>query len=139
MVASHFDASGRGGNMMGRYAFESLMLGVTIGVPFLVFVVMAVAPSLAPTMLNIPNAAAWMAGPHTAEARSSLAARGAVMATLLAVFLTAVHVMVVAANQQTPPHLDNAQFITALVLFLLCMGAWTISLMAYFRRGPQGH
>jgi hypothetical protein len=137
-VASHFDASGRGGSFMARADYELLMLGLGIGLPLLLAFVLAVAPSATPGVLNVPNAKAWLSGPHQAEARRTLAVRGTVMAIFLACFITVVHLLVVAANQVAPPRLDGTYFVTALAMFMLGMAWWTISLMLYFRRGPPG-
>ena len=136
VVAAHFDASGRGGNFIARADYELLMLGVGVGLPLILAFVLAAAPSLAPGMLNVPNAAAWLSGPHQAEARRTLAVRGAVMAIFLACFITVVHLLVVAANQVSPPQLDSVKFVTALAAFLIAMLAWTVALMLHFRRGP---
>ncbi|HEY5083250.1 MAG TPA: hypothetical protein VII48_01920 [Rhizomicrobium sp.] len=136
MVASHFDASGRGGSFMARADYELLMLGVAVGLPLFLAFVLAIAPSMAPGMLNVPNARAWLSGPHQAEARRTLAVRGALMAIFLACFITVVHLLVVAANRVVPPRLDGTHFATALAAFMLGMAWWTVSLMLYFRRGP---
>jgi hypothetical protein len=138
MVASHFDASGRGGSFMPRADYELLMLGLGVGLPLLLAFVLAVAPSVTPGVLNVPNAKAWLSGPHQAEARRTLAVRGAVMAIFLACFITAVHLLVVTANRARPAQLDGTYFVTALALFMLGMAWWTIALMLYFRRGPPG-
>ncbi len=58
------------------------------------------------------------------------------VAALLAVFLMAIHLIVVAANHRQPPSLASGPFIAALVGFLVAMGVWAISLSLRFRRPP---
>jgi uncharacterized membrane protein len=125
-VATHFDASGLANGFMPRAEYLQFMLALTLGVPLLVVSVSVVLPRLAPTMLKVPARDYWLAPERRGQAYAMLATSGFVMASIIACFLIAVHFLVVSANSQTPPRLDNALMWALIALLIVSLLTWQL-------------
>ena len=107
-VASHFSAGGIGSGFMARSDYVLFMLAMTLGVPLLIAVFTVLVPWLVPIdKLRLPNRDYWLTPERRQETMSALATSGLGMASIVAAFLIAVHLLVITANQQLPPRLDN--------------------------------
>ena len=124
-VASHFDGAGIARGFMPRSDYLLLMLALTIGVPLLMAAVTAIVPRLVPIdKLRLPNRDYWLAPERRAATLAGLATSGLGMASIVALFLIALHLLVVAANRQTPPRLDST-------LIWLLVGALLVSMLGW--------
>lgn len=107
-VASHFGAEGIASGFMARSDYVVFMLAMTLGVPLLIAVFTVLVPWLVPTdKLRVPNRDYWLAPERRQATMAALATSGLGMASIVAVFLIAVHLLVIAANRQLPPRLDS--------------------------------
>jgi len=107
-VASHFDAAGVARGFMARSDYLLFMLAMTIGVPLLIAATTALLPRLVPVdKLRLPNRDYWLAPERRDATLAGLTTSGLGMASIVAAFLIAVHVMVIVANRQLPPRLDS--------------------------------
>ena len=57
------------------------------------------------------------------------------LGSLVVVFITAIHFLLIEANAMQPPRLPFPLFIAVLALFLIAVGLWTATLMLHFRNG----
>jgi len=81
---------------------------MTIGVPLLIAATTALLPRLVPVdKLRLPNRDYWLAPERRDATLAGLTTSGLGMASIVAAFLIAVHVMVIVANRQLPPRLDS--------------------------------
>lgn len=136
-VASHFAAGGRADGFTSRAEYEISMLAVAIGIPFSITLLMATLPRAAPSLVNVPNIGAWLASPHREEAFATLGAFGAVAAILLTTCVAGAHLVLLRANQVSPPHLDPAALGLLLGVFGLAFLVWAIALIRRFRGAPR--
>ena len=104
----HFSAGGIASGFMARSDYVLFMLAMTLGVPLLIAVFTVLVPWLVPIdKLRLPNRDYWLTPERRQETMSALATSGLGMASIVAAFLIAVHLLVITANQQLPPRLDN--------------------------------
>ena len=120
-VASHFDAAGLANGFMPRADYLLFMLVLTLGVPLLIVVVGVVVPRLAPGMVKLPARDYWLAPERRDQTYATMATSGFVIASIIACFLIAVHFLVVSANSQTPPRLDNVLMWALIALLIACL------------------
>ncbi len=107
-VASHFDSAGVARGFMARSDYLLFMLAMTLGVPLLIAATTALLPRLVPVdKLRLPNRDYWLAPERRDATLAGLTTSGLGMASIVAAFLIALHLLVIAANRQTPPRLDS--------------------------------
>ena len=85
---------------MARLFYALALLAVAM--PLGIVAALALLPRLAPSLVNVPNARAWLAPPHRDETLATLGMRGAVCAILVTAFICAVHLLIVRANATSP-------------------------------------
>ena len=131
-VASHFGGHGANG-WMARNVYLLWMLGLSVLVPGLLVVLIAVLPRIVPRLVDLPHKDYWMADARRGETISSLFAFACCLAALMTVFAAGLHYVILNANATTLPAL-SASLLAALVALLL-VGAvtWTGALYARFR------
>ena len=132
-VASHFGASGLADSFMTRNGYVTFMLCLVVGLPLIMVLSMTSIFRLAGTRMNIPNRDYWLADSRRDATVVLLINHATRLAIGMTVFLCFVHKLVVDANSRTPPALDNAAIITALIVFLLCVMLWIVWLYFAFR------
>src|SRR5258708_26245542 len=107
-VASLYDLAVVANGFMGRTDYLLLMIGLSLGVPAVLLLVTVMLPFLMPNRLRIPSRDYWIAPERRAQTLSSVATVGLVMSAVTAAFMLGLQLLVVAANAQTPPHMDTA-------------------------------
>jgi len=133
-VASHFDASGHVNGYMARRTYLLFMSLVTFGVPLLIVELNIVLPRFAPRLVRIPARDYWFAPERRAETIASIATSGMLTASLVTAFMIAVHLLVVEANRQSPPHIDNELLWVLLGVLVAGMLAWQLFRWRRFQR-----
>ena len=108
-VASHFGSGGVASGFMARSDYLLFMLVMTLGIPLLIAVFTVLVPWLVPIdKLRVPNRDYWLSPERRQATMAGLATSGLGMASIVALFLIAVHLLIISANRQAPPHLDSA-------------------------------
>lgn len=82
--------------------------------------------------INLPNKAYWLTPENRPRAAARLAAGMERFGAALFGFLLVTQALVLDANRAVPPRLNEPLFLSALGLFLLYTGWWTIRLMRSF-------
>jgi uncharacterized membrane protein len=133
-IASHFGAGGAPNGWMSRNTYLLFMLAFAVVLPIAVVLGMTVLPRKV-NAINIPHREFWLE-PARREATSRfLAAHACWLGSLLVVFVTAIHLLLIEANTTQPPRLPAAMFYTLLVVFVVALGFWMATLLLRFRRG----
>lgn len=132
-VASHFGADGVANGFMPRADYRNFIMLFTLGLPTAVVALLAVLPRFL-TTLKLPNAGHWMAPAQRAKTIAFLTGQAFWLGTLLVLFLCGVHALLVRANTQAAPRLQDEWFFGLLAVFMLGMAAWAWSFMRRFRR-----
>lgn len=132
-VASHFGASGLADSFMTRNGYVTFMLCLVVGLPLIMVVSMTSIFRRAGTRMNVPNRDYWLADTRREATIAFLINHATRLAVGMTVFFCFVHNLVVDANTRTPPALDNASMMGALVVFLICVMIWIAWLYFAFR------
>jgi uncharacterized membrane protein len=133
-MATHFGAGGQANGWSSRETYVGVMIAVVIGVPLLLLAVMAWLPRVGICLRKLPNRDYWLAPERRAHTFERLSSYATVAGCLLAVFLTAIHLLVVDANASTRPALPTAPFVSIMVAFAVAMVAWALAFTFGFRR-----
>jgi uncharacterized membrane protein len=134
-VASHFGPDGSANGFMARHIYLALMLAIGVGAPVLMSLMAGAFVHSFARFINIPNRAHWLAPARREATVAYLATHAAWLAAGLAVFVLAVHLLVIRANRLNPPRLDTREMIALLVAFAGSLVVWMAVLSRRFRRG----
>lgn len=132
-VASHFGANGAANGFMPRAEYRNFILFFTLGLPALVVACLGALPRFFST-LKLPDAQHWMSPQQRTQTVDFLTRQAFWLGSLLVLFLCGVHALLVRANTQSAPQLQNELFIGLMAAFMLGMAAWAITFMRRFRR-----
>lgn len=135
-TASHFASGGQANGFMSRWAYMTLMSGLTAGIPLLLAGSVIAAMKVSGGKISLPNREYWLAPERQAASVDWLIRHTRMFAMVLLVFLCYVHWLVVRANALQPPRLEESLFIGGLVAFFGFLAAWLIRLVLRFRRAP---
>lgn len=123
-VASHFNLEGFANGYMARDDYLILMSLLLVVLPLVVLALNFGLPRLAPRLTQIPARDYWLAPERRNETYASIATSGFLIASMVAAFTTALHLLVVDANRQTPPRLDNAVLWTLVAVVVVAALSW---------------
>jgi uncharacterized membrane protein len=132
-VASHFGAGGRANGWMTHDAYVALMLVLVTVLPVLVAACTGFVPRFATSRGMIAARDYWLAPARRAATLEWLASHACWMGILLALFLTGMHLLVVAAHEVAPPRLREPAFFVLLSGFGVLMCLWMALLRRHFR------
>jgi predicted Ser/Thr protein kinase len=120
---SHFNMSGEANAWMNR----STYLMVSAAIP-LIFVGMAWLASRSvwwwPGVVNLPRRDYWLAPERLADTAALIFHRMLWLGCLQTIFFFRIHVMVLAANRASPPHLPSGPFLVWIIAFLMMVMIW---------------
>ncbi len=134
-IASHFGAGGVPNGWMSRSFYLLFMLAFAVILPIVVVLSMGALPRWKPGAINLPNRAYWLDPVRREATLNYLAAHACWLGSLMVIFITAIHFLLIEANATQPPRLPFQAFITVLVTFVVAMGLWMATLMLHFRTG----
>lgn len=137
LVASHFGTTGSANGFMPRLDYRRLMLLLVIGLPLIMAYLPGFGLNRPAARINLPNRKYWLAPARRAETVRILRTGMRRVATLLLIFLSYAHWLVVQANRHQPPSLSMPWFMGGLLLFTLAMLAVAWQFIARFRSIPQ--
>jgi hypothetical protein len=120
-VAAHFAVDGAADGFMPRGQYVAFMMGLVIAVPTHVFWTARLASRLPLRFINLPNKQYWLAPERRAATLASLGAFGVWVACGLLGVLCVAHWLVVRANLEHPPRLEQAPLIAIVAAFLLAL------------------
>jgi hypothetical protein len=114
---------------MALFIVELTVIVVATIVSFAVPRLITAMPASA---INLPNKEFWLSPERREETFLFLRAQMARFGCVLLAFLLFVMELVFRANLQTPPRLNNAAFVPALVAFIVFSMSWTASFVVHF-------
>jgi len=132
-VASHFGASNAPNGWMTRDGYLAFMLAFGLGLPVFVACTVGLLPRLRPNRINVPHRDYWLDPKRRAETLSVLAAHGAWLGCLMALFVAALHYVILEANRASPPRLAPDLFFTLMGAFVAGIALWIAALWLRFR------
>jgi hypothetical protein len=134
-VSSHFDAAGQPNGWMNRDSYLGFTCAMGIGLPLFIAGVAALAARSPVGSFKIPNRAYWLAPERRAFTVAIMIRFMIGFASMLVLFLTGMHLLVVAACVEPRYlHLVGAGFWLLAMAFLAATGIWTFMLVRRFWR-----
>ena len=137
IVPARFAADGTPRGFGVRDVYIATMLGVTVGLPLLIFVSMAWLPRAAPRSLNLPHRDYWLAPERREHTYHTLRAFACSVGALVALFIAGLHVVVITGALTRGGASPNAPFLALLGLFVAGIAIMLIWLARRFAR-PGG-
>ena len=137
LMASHFGPQGHADGFMPRSGYMGFILVLLLGIPLLLaFLPMALARMDVKSM-NLPNGHYWLAPERREQTFAFLRLHFIAFASVLVVFMTYVHWLVVQANQLQPPQLSMPAIIAGLLALTAALVVWLIVLFRRFGKGVE--
>lgn len=134
--ATHFGADGQANGWMTRDGHVRFMLGIGLGVPLSILLVIAIVSRLRGAGLNIPNRQYWLAPERRVQTLAFVQRQMVWFACLLVLFFVMIHHLILRANAHDPAMLTPSGLWIPIGLFLVAIGGWTIAFIRPFRRTP---
>jgi len=135
-VAVKFDFAGNAIAYMARATYRAFMTAATPVLPLILLVLQVWLPRVQPLRVNIPNREYWLAPERRMEMFAYFERHALIVGSGSALFFAAMHRLMVHANSQVPPHLDNFIFFLTIGTFVLGVILAIIALALHFRRAP---
>jgi uncharacterized membrane protein len=129
-IAVHFDTNSAPDKWVSREEYGIYALLFVIGLPLILFAIMAGLPRLTSGKGFIPNNEYWFADETKQQTESFLLQHSSWLGTMTAAVLYGIHVLLTRANELDPPKLSIDRF-SIMVFLYLCGLAWWIT--AFFR------
>lgn len=133
-VATQFGAAGAPVSWMSRGGYRIFMLCLAVGIPVLIVGLIAWLPGRFPNRVNVPNRGYWFEPERRDGSLAYLHSFSLVLGTLMAVFMAAIHWLLVRTNAAGTPQLDMGLLLTLLGLFILAEGFCVVALSRRFRK-----
>jgi uncharacterized membrane protein len=135
-VATHFDAAGNPNGWMTRNGAIIVMGVVGLLLPLFIVSTGWLLRILPTSLINLPHKEYWLAPEHREETSRWLTQFFVWVGCLLVVFLTALHLMVVAANRSPAPRLSSVGIYSAMAVFISLIALAAVKCFEHFRRIP---
>jgi len=130
-VAVHFDANSAPDRWVSREEYGIFAFLFVIGLPLILFAIMAGLPRLTSGKGLIPNNEYWFADERKQQTESFLLQHSSWLGTMTAAVIYGIHVLLARANELDPPKLSTDRFLIMIFLYLCGLAWWTT---AFFRR-----
>ena len=137
VVEPRFGTGGAAGHAVPRGAYLWMMLGLVAGVPLLVAVAIGALAAGAGRAPFVPDRDYWFAPVRRAASAASMARFGCGLGVLIALFVVAVHAMIVAAHDTVPPRLSVVVLFELGLFWAAAVAGWLIALRLRFARPPR--
>ena len=132
-VASHFGPGNAANAFMTRDGYLMFMLAFAVVLPAFAAAMIGLLPRMRTNSINIPHKAWWLDPKRRDETLNALSAHGAWLGSLIALFIAALHYVLIVANRSTPPQLPADLFVMLLVGFVAAIVLWAGALWLRFR------
>ena len=136
-LAVHFDANGAPDRWVSRELYGIFALLFLIGLPLILFAVMAGLPRLTGGKGLIPNNEYWFADERKQQTKSFLLQHSSWLGTMTAAVIYGTHVLVMRANELSPPKLSTDRFLITIFFYLCGLVWWTIAFFRHFRKSTD--
>ncbi len=133
-VAGYFALDGTATGFVAREAYVAVAISSAVLLPSIVCGGLWLAVVRFPAFMTLPHRGYWLAPERRGLTASFLAARGAWLAALLALFTFALHLLVLHANTRMPARLDYPVLLALMVGLCTAFGAWLNHIQRHFAR-----
>jgi len=109
------------------------MLAFAVVLPAFLAAMIGILPRARSNSINIPHKDYWLDPKRKEDTLNALSAHGAWLGGLIALFIAAIHYVLLVANRSTPPQLPADLFWMLLVAFVAGIILWSAALYVRFR------
>jgi len=134
ILGSHFGARGFVNGWQTKVAFFSVELIVIVLATIISFGIPRLIAAMPASIINLPNKEFWLCPKRREETFAFLHEQLAWLGCALLAFLLFVMELVFRANLHSPPQLNTAAFVPAILTFLGFTAVWIIRLVFHFSR-----
>ena len=138
ILASHFGRAGSVNAWQTKTVFFSMELGIIVLASVISFGFPRVIEALPVSVINLPHKDFWLSPERRNNTVAYMRVWTAWLGCALLAFLLFVMELVFRANLQTPPRLNMAAFVPALLVFVAFDTVAIVRLVLRFSRGPGG-
>lgn len=135
-MALHFAANGDADGYGSRAGYTALMVGLSLFMPVLIYLLSGLLPRLLRSLISLPNADYWLTPERLPATLDALERFGAVIGVGITLFLVVVHGAVIEANRHSPAHLNAVLFAGLLGIMIAMMLYLAIRFYRKFLRVP---
>jgi hypothetical protein len=132
-IASHFGPGNAANGFMSRGGYLVFMLAFALVLPIFVAAMVGLLPRTRVNSINIPHKAYWLDPKRKEATLNALSSHGAWLGGLIALFIAALHYVLIIANSTSPPQLPADLFWMLLVGFVVGILLWIGTLYLRFR------
>ena len=137
VAASHFGGSGVANGFMPRLFYVKFMLLFVVVLPLVLVFVPSISLKNPKAGIRLPNRDYWLAPERQAETVEYLRQHMARFGSMLVVFLSYIHWLVVRANTVFPPILPAPWAIGGIAVFVVGALIWASALLRHFGNVPR--
>ena len=134
VVATHFGGEGVPNGWMSRSGNLLFLVAVAVGVPLLIIGSCAVSRFFPVRTFHVPNRAYWLSSERRCQTTAYMTRHSLWLASWTVLFVTAINLLIVAANSISPPRLSNTALFVMLGIFVAGVGAWSFFFYGHFWR-----
>jgi hypothetical protein len=133
-VAVHFDANSAPDRWVSREQYGIFAFLFLIGLPLILFAMMAGMPRLTDGKGFIPNNKYWFADERKQQTNSFLLQHSSWLGTMTAGVLYGIHVLLTRANELDPAKLSTDRFLIMIFFYLCGLAWWTTAFFRHFQK-----
>jgi uncharacterized membrane protein len=133
-VAVHFSANSAPDGWVSREEYGIFALLFVIGLPLILFIIMAGLPRLTRGKGFIPNNEYWFADERKQQTESFLLQHSSWLGTMTAAVIYGIHVFLTRANELNPPKLSTDRLLIMIFLYLCGLAWWTTAFFRHFQK-----
>jgi len=133
-VAVHFDANSGPDGWVSREEYGIFALLFVIGLPLILFLIMAGMPRLTSGKGFIPSNEYWFADERKQQTESFLLQHSSWLGMMTAAVIYGIHVLLTRANELNPPKLSTDRFLIMIFLYLCGLAWWTTAFFRHFQK-----
>jgi uncharacterized membrane protein len=134
ILASHFGKTGSINGWQTKTAFFSMELAIIVLATVVSFGIPRIIEAMPVSLINLPNKGFWLSPERRDQTFSYLRLWNSWFGSALLAFLLFVMELVFRANMETPPRLNMAAFVPALITFAAFDTAAVLRLILHFSK-----
>lgn len=136
-VAVHFDANSAPDGWVSRTEYGIFSILFLIGLPLILFGIMAGLPRLTNGKGQIPNNEYWFAEERKQQTETFLLKHSSLLGTMTVAVLYGMHVLIVRANELNPPKLSTDRFLTMTFFYVCGLVWWSVAFVRHFQKSTD--
>jgi uncharacterized membrane protein len=137
-IAIHFDTNSAADRWVSRGQYDVLVFLFLIGLPLILFALMAGLPRLTRGKGLIPNNEYWFADERKRQTERFLLQHSSWLGAMTVAVVYGTHVLVMRANELDPPKLATDRFLVMVFLYLFGLAWWTTVFLRRFQKTKDG-